>query len=56
MGMEGEASSTLNIDNIYFEQMVHRILPAESQLNKANTSDTKAPILDSKLLTSNGIV
>ena len=28
----------LNIDNIYFEQMVHRIYPAELQLNKANAS------------------
>ena len=26
----------LNIDNIYFEQMVHRIYPAELQVNKAN--------------------
>ena len=32
----------LNIDNIYFEQMVHRIYPAELQLNKANASDNKA--------------
>ena len=32
----------LNIDNIYFEQMVHRIYLAELQLNKANASDTDA--------------
>ena len=32
----------LNIDNIYFEQMVNRIYPAELQLNKANSSDTEA--------------
>ena len=32
----------LNIDNIHFEQMVHRIYPAELQLNKANASDTEA--------------
>ena len=32
----------LNIDNIHFEQVVHRIYPAELQLNKANASDTKA--------------
>ena len=25
----------LNIDNIHFEQMAHRIYPAELQLNKA---------------------
>ena len=33
----------LNIDNIYFDQMVDRIYPAELQLNKANSSDTEAP-------------
>ena len=32
----------LNIDNIHFEQMLHRIYPAELQLSKANTSDTEA--------------
>ena len=36
----------LNIDNIYFEHMVHRIYPAELQLNKANTSDTEAAFID----------
>ena len=36
----------LNIDNIYFEQMVHRIYPAELQLNKANASDNAATFLD----------
>ena len=35
----------LNIDNIYFEQMINRIYSAELQLNKANSSDTKAPFL-----------
>ena len=39
----------LNIDNIYFEQMVNRIYPAELQLNKANSSDTEAPFLDLNL-------
>ena len=33
----------LNIDNIYFEQMVNRIYPAALQLSKANPSDTAAP-------------
>ena len=28
----------LNIDNIYFEQMVHRLYPAELQLNKVFSS------------------
>ena len=32
----------LNIDNIHFEHMVHRIYPAELQINKANASDTEA--------------
>ena len=32
----------LNIDNIHFEHMVHRIYPAELHLNKANASDTEA--------------
>ena len=33
----------LNIDNPYFEGMVNQIYPPELQLNKANTSDTRAP-------------
>ena len=37
----------LNIDNIHFEHMVHRIYPTEPQLNKANASDTDAAFLDS---------
>ena len=39
----------LNIDNIRFEHMVHRIYPAELQLNKANASDTEAAFLDLNL-------
>ena len=39
----------LNIDNIHLEQMVHRIYPAELQLNKANASDTEAAFLDLNL-------
>ena len=46
----------LNIDNIYFEHMVDRIYPAELQLNKANSSDTKAPFLDLNLSISRGTV
>ena len=46
----------LNVDNIYFEQMVNRIYPAELQLNKANSSDTEAPFLDLNLSISNGTV
>ena len=33
----------LNIDNIYFDEMVDRIYPKELQLNRANSSDTEAP-------------
>ena len=32
---------TIYIHNIYFDNMVSKIYPAERQLNKANTSDTK---------------
>ena len=46
----------LNIDNIHFEHMVHRIYPAELQLNKANASDTKAAFLDLNLSIHNDIV
>ena len=46
----------LNIDNPYFEGMVTRIYPPELQLNKANTSDTEAPVLDLYLSISNGFV
>ena len=46
----------LNIDNIHFEHMVHRIYPADVQLNKANTSDTEAAFLDLNLSIHNDIV
>ena len=36
----------LNIDYPYFEGMISQIYPAESQLNKANTSNTEASFLD----------
>ena len=44
----------LKIDNIYFEQMVHRIYPAGHQLN--NASDTEAAILDLNLSIHNDTV
>ena len=44
----------LNIDNIYFDQMVDRIYPTELQLNRANS--TEAPFLDLNLCISNGTV
>ena len=43
----------LNIDNIYFDQMVDRIYPTELQLSRANSSDTEAPLLDLNLCISN---
>ena len=46
----------LNVENPYFEGMVSQIYPPELQLNKANTSDTKALFLDLHLSISNGFV
>ena len=46
----------LNIDNVYFDKMVSQIFPSEPQLNKANTSNTKAAFLDLHLSISNDIV
>ena len=46
----------LNIDNLYFEEMVNQIDPPELQLNKANTSDTEAPFLDLHLSIYNSFV
>ena len=47
---------SLNIDDFHFEQIVHRIYPAELQLNKANTSNTEAGCLDFKLSIHNDTV
>ena len=46
----------LNIDNPYLEQMVGQIYPTELLVNKANPSNTKAPILDLNLSITNGKV
>ena len=46
----------LNINNVYFENMVSQIYPSELQLNKANTSDTEAAFLDLHLSIPNAIV
>ena len=46
----------LNIDNIYFDQMVARIYSTDFQLNKANSSDTEVPFWDLNLCISNGTV
>ena len=45
-----------NIDNFYFEQMLRQIHPTELQLNKANSFDTEALVLDLDLSITNGIV
>ena len=39
----------LNINNVYFDNMVSQIYHSELQLNKANASDTEATFLNSKL-------
>ena len=46
----------LSINHAYFDNMVSQIYPSELQLNKANTSDTKAAFLDLHLSISNDIV
>ena len=46
----------LNINNVYFENMVSQIYPSELQLNKANASDTEAAFLDLHLSIYNDIV
>ena len=46
----------LNINNVYFDNMVSQIYPSELQLNKANTSNTEAAFLDLHLSISNDIV
>ena len=46
----------LNINIIYFDNMVSQIYPSELQLNKANTSDTEAAFLDLDLSISIDIV
>ena len=46
----------LNINNVYFDNMVNQIYLSELQINKVNTSDTKAAFLDLHLSISNDIV
>ena len=47
----------LHINNIYYDNMVINIYPAELQLNnKANTSGTETSFLDLHLFISNDIV
>ena len=46
----------LNINNVYFDNMVSQIYPSELQLNKDEASDTEAAFLDLHLSISNDIV
>ena len=46
----------LNINNVYFYNMVSQIYPSELKLNQTNTSDTSAAFLDLHLSISNDIV
>ena len=46
----------LNFDNPYLKQIVGQIYPSGLQLNKANSSDTEAQILDLNFSISNCIV
>ena len=46
----------LNVDNSFFDSMVHHIYPSELQLNKAIVSDTEASFLDLHLSISDGFV
>ena len=46
----------LNINNVYFDNMVSQIYPSELIVNKANTSDTEGAFSDLHLSISNDIV
>ena len=46
----------ININNVYFDNMVRQIYPAELQPNIVNTSDTESSFLDLHLFISNDIV
>ena len=46
----------LNINNVYFDNMVSQIYPSELQLNKAKTYDNEAAFLDWHVSISNDIV
>ena len=46
----------LDVNNVYFENMVGRVCPSELQLGGAGASDTEAAFLDLHLSVSNDIV
>ena len=46
----------LNINNVYFDNMVSQIYPSELQVNKASTSDNEAAFFDLHSSISNEII
>ena len=46
----------VNINNIYFDNIVSQIYPSELKLNKTNTADTEAAFLDLHLSISDDII
>ena len=46
----------LNIDNNFFDSMVHRIYPSELSLNTANVSDAEASFLELHISILDGFV
>ena len=53
---DDEQDDILNINNVYFDNMVSQIYTSALQLKKANASDTEAAFLDLHLSISNNIV
>ena len=52
----GCLGGVLDINNVYFDNMVSQIYPSGLQLSRANASDTEAAFLDLHLSISNDIV
>ena len=46
----------MNLDNNFFDSMVHYICPSELRLHKTKVSDTETSFLDLHLPISNGFV
>ena len=46
----------LNINNVYFDNMVSQIYPSELELNKANASDTEATFLELGICSTSAIL
>ena len=47
---------SLNIDNKYIDGLISQIYPSELQLNKTNSSETKAPFWDLHLSILDGFI